>query len=65
MAEEVLIRPAVTSDVPDLCRLAELLALQHAAYDAARYRLPKSVADAYADLFKRATRPRRRGGIGG
>ncbi|HYV38563.1 MAG TPA: GNAT family N-acetyltransferase [Gemmataceae bacterium] len=37
--------------MPDLCRLAELLALQHAAYDPARYRLPKSVADAYADLL--------------
>jgi ribosomal protein S18 acetylase RimI-like enzyme len=51
MAEEVLIRPAVTADVPDLCRLADLLARQHAAYDPARYRLPESVADAYADLL--------------
>jgi ribosomal protein S18 acetylase RimI-like enzyme len=51
MVEDVLIRPAVRSDVPDLCRLAELLALQHAAYDPARYRLPGSVADAYADLL--------------
>jgi ribosomal protein S18 acetylase RimI-like enzyme len=47
MAEDVLIRPAVTSDIPALCKLAELLALQHAAYDPARYRLPRSMADAY------------------
>jgi ribosomal protein S18 acetylase RimI-like enzyme len=52
MAENVLIRPAVLSDVPALCRLAELLAIQHAAYDPLRYRLPKSVADAYADLLR-------------
>jgi hypothetical protein len=51
MAEKVLIRLAVTSDIPDLCRIAERLALQHAAYDPARYRLPMSVADAYADLL--------------
>src|SRR5262245_21574733 len=51
VAEAVLIRPAVMSDVPGLCRLAELLARQHAAYDPARYRLPTSVADAYADLL--------------
>src|SRR5437764_11426063 len=51
MVEKVLIRPAVRSDIPDLCRLAELLVLQHAAYDPARYRLPESVADAYADLL--------------
>jgi GNAT superfamily N-acetyltransferase len=51
VTQDVLIRPAVASDVPDLCRLAELLALQHAAYDPARYRLPRSVADAYAGLL--------------
>ena len=51
MAEAVVIRPAVLPDVPGLCRLAELLARQHADYDPARYRLPKSVADAYADLL--------------
>jgi ribosomal protein S18 acetylase RimI-like enzyme len=51
MAEAVRIRAAVLSDVPALCRLAELLAHQHAAYDPARYRLPKSVADAYKDLL--------------
>src|SRR5262245_36860283 len=51
MAEKVLIRPAAKADVPDLCRLAELLALQHAAYDPMRYRLPTSVIDAYAELL--------------
>lgn len=51
MAEEVVIRAAARSDLPGLCRLAELLARQHAAYDPARYRLPLSVADAYADLL--------------
>ena len=51
MAEEVLIRRALTSDVPSLSRLGELLARQHAAYDPGRYRLPQSVADAYADLL--------------
>jgi GNAT superfamily N-acetyltransferase len=52
MTENVLIRPAETPDIPDLCRLAEQLALQHAAYDPARYWLPLSVADAYADLLR-------------
>jgi ribosomal protein S18 acetylase RimI-like enzyme len=51
MTEDVLIRSAVPSDVPGLCRLAALLAQQHAAYDPTRYRLPRSVADAYADLL--------------
>lgn len=51
MAEDVLIRPAVPADVPAVCRLAELLARQHAAYDPLRYRPPESVADAYADLL--------------
>jgi ribosomal protein S18 acetylase RimI-like enzyme len=52
MAEAVvLIRRAVASDVPALCRLAELLARQHVAYDPARYRLLESFADAYAGLF--------------
>ena len=49
--QTILIRPAVRSDVPALCSLAELLALQHAAFDPAHYRFPKSVADAYADLL--------------
>jgi ribosomal protein S18 acetylase RimI-like enzyme len=51
MADIVLIRRAVMSDVPALCQLAELLARQHAGYDPARYRLPASVADAYAELL--------------
>lgn len=51
MAEAVVIRPAVKPDVPGLCCLAEVLARQHADYDPARYQLPKSVADSYADLF--------------
>lgn len=50
MVDDVLIRPAVPLDVPGICRLAELLARQHAAYDSLRYRLPMSVADAYAEL---------------
>jgi ribosomal protein S18 acetylase RimI-like enzyme len=57
MVEAVVIRPAVASDIPDLCRLAELLALQHAAYDPARYRLPKSVADAFANLLSEQLGP--------
>src|SRR5215475_10484670 len=51
MVETLMIRPAVMSDVPALCQLAELLARQHADYDPARYRLPKSVADAYVELL--------------
>ena len=48
----VLIRPAVSSDIPGVCRLAELLALQHAAFDPGRYRWPGSVADGYAALLR-------------
>lgn len=56
MAEEVLIRPAVESDIAGLCRLAELFVVQHATYDPARYRLPTSVPDAYMDLLEREIR---------